>query len=168
MPPAPRLVLRLLVAALLHLAIGQARILAAPGLSGAFDMIVLGDESSERGHAFSQTAGELIQGGLGEPARRLLPLDPVSHNGGSIRFTLKIDPERQNYVTVKLWGSDHGIEKGRLLLFMDDTLQVGSGATYSSFKSPRQSWPYTSINSSRARPECNPAAATPLARNAST
>ncbi len=125
MPPAPRLVLRLLVAALLHLAIGQARILAAPGLSGAVDMIVLGDESSERGHAFSQTAGELIQGGLGEPARRLLPLDPVSHNGGSIRFTLKIDPERQNYVTVKLWGSDHGIEKGRLLLFMDDTLQVG-------------------------------------------
>lgn len=88
------------------------------------DAIVFGDTASEQVHNFTQVNSEVIQGGLGEPARKLLPLNPVSYDGGSISFTLKVDPTRQNYFTVKLWGSDKGSTNGRLILYLDD-LQVG-------------------------------------------
>ena len=93
--------------------------------SDVIDTLILGESSSERAHALSATASETFLGGLGQPARRLLPLDPPSHNGGSVSFRLKIDPDKQNYVTVKLWGSDQGVERGRLILYMDGNLQVG-------------------------------------------
>jgi hypothetical protein len=37
---------------------------------------------------------------------------------------MKVDPQAQNYVTVKLWGSDKGAASGRLVLFANG-LQVG-------------------------------------------
>lgn len=95
---------------------------SAPGHANApvaLDTLVLGNETSERGHSLTQVATEVVAGGLEEPARRLLALDPVSHNSGSLSFLLKVDPNAQNYVTVKLWGSDAGIEAGRLLLYLD-------------------------------------------------
>ncbi|MCU0793493.1 MAG: hypothetical protein MUE42_11750, partial [Opitutaceae bacterium] len=92
---------------------------------GVLDTLVLGDPASELTHRLSSESSETLAGGLGEPARRLLPLSPVSHNGGFVRFHLKVDPVRQNYVTVKLWGSDRGMERGRLLLILDGNLQVG-------------------------------------------
>lgn len=91
----------------------------------AIDTLVLGDAASELAHDLSASSSETLAGALGEPARRLLPLEPVSYNGGFIRFKLKVDPVQQNYVTVKLWGSDRGMEQGRLLLYLDGNLQVG-------------------------------------------
>ena len=70
------------------------------------DTIVFGDAASESAHALSAEHSEVMAGGLGEPARRLLPLAPVSWQGGSVAFTLKVDPAKQNYATVRLWGSD--------------------------------------------------------------
>ncbi|MBL9207568.1 MAG: hypothetical protein JNN01_20975, partial [Opitutaceae bacterium] len=93
-------------------------------MSSTLDTLILGDPASERAHALSQAGSDVIAGGLGEPARRLLPLDPVSHNGGSVRFTLKVDPAQTTYLTVKLWGSDRGAAAGRMLLFLDGQ-QVG-------------------------------------------
>ena len=61
----------------------------------------------------------MTNGGLGEPARQLLPLEPVSYNGGWVSFRLKVDPQQQNYFTVKLWGSDKGAQLGRLILYLD-------------------------------------------------
>ena len=90
----------------------------------AIDRLDFGDPDSERVHALETVRSEAFRGGLDEPARRLLPLDPVSYRGGSVAFDLKVDPERQNYLTVKLWGSDCGDDRGRLLLFMDG-MQVG-------------------------------------------
>lgn len=98
---------------------------ALPGLSqgasanGVIDTLILGVPASEQSHGLTQVRSEAIQGGLGEPARQLLPLDPVSHDGGSVSFNLKVDPERQNYLTVKLWGSDKGADRGRLILYID-------------------------------------------------
>jgi len=83
------------------------------------DMISFGDAGSEQGHNLTQVRSEVFRGGLGDPARRLLPLEPVSYNGGSVSFNLNVDPERQNYFTVKLWGSDKGASHGRLILFLD-------------------------------------------------
>lgn len=91
---------------------------------GPSDTVILGDSASEQAHGLTQTNSEVIHVGLGEPARQLLPLHPVSHNGGSITFTLLVDPERQNYFTVKLWGSDFGADRGRLLLYLNGE-QVG-------------------------------------------
>lgn len=87
--------------------------------SGVVDTLVLGDVTSEQAHRLSADSTEVIRGGLGEPARRLLPREPVSHNGGAIEFVLKVDPEAQNYLTVKLWGSDRGAASGRLILFIE-------------------------------------------------
>ena len=90
----------------------------------AIDTLVVGDAASEQSHGLTQDHSEVIRGGLGEPARQLLPLEPVSHNGGFIRFNLKVDPERQTFLTVKLWGSDCGADRGRLILSIDG-LQAG-------------------------------------------
>ncbi len=103
--------------------------LAVAGVSCAaaadyIDAISFGDAASEQNHGFTQSNSEVTRGGLGEPTRRLLPQHPVSYDGGSIRFTLKVDPERQNYLTVKLWGSDKGADRGRLILYING-LQSG-------------------------------------------
>jgi hypothetical protein len=97
---------------------------AEPTVAVALDSVILGDASSERMHQVTSEQCEVIRGGLGEPARRLLPGGPVSFEGGTVSFTLKVDPEQQNYLTVKLWGSDKGAGLGRLVLFADG-LQVG-------------------------------------------
>ena len=88
------------------------------------DVIAFGDVASEKAHTLSTTSSQIITGGLGEPARQLLPLNPVSYDGGSASFRLKVDPVQQNYFTVKLWGSDKGTERGRLILYLDGQ-QVG-------------------------------------------
>lgn len=100
--------------------------LAADGslTAAGLDQITFGDAVSEQLHSLTQTNSEIIRDGLGEPARQLLPLNPVSFNGGSVSFNLKVDPARQNYFTVKLWGSDQGEERGRLILCLDGQ-QVG-------------------------------------------
>lgn len=101
------------------------------------DHISFGDAASEQAHNLSITRSEVLSGGLGEPARRLLPLLSESWEGGSLGFTLGIDPIKPNYVTVKLWGSD--VTRGMLVLFVEgkqvgyrhlgdiDVLDIGSG-----------------------------------------
>ncbi|MFO1451005.1 MAG: hypothetical protein U1F61_22800 [Opitutaceae bacterium] len=117
-------VLRFFRAAALLLAASVCSRGADSPVTSVLDTLILGDPTSERAHGFSQIGSEVLAGGLGEPARRLLPLAPISHNGGSIRFTLKVDPAQTIYLTVKLWGSDRGAAAGRLLLFLDGQ-QVG-------------------------------------------
>lgn len=81
---------------------------AWPALLSAatLDTLVLGSSDSESGHALKADRSEIVSGGLGEPARRLLPIDATAWAGGKITFNLKVDPTVQNYVTVRLWGSD--------------------------------------------------------------
>lgn len=89
------------------------------------DEIVLGNTSSEKKHDFSQNKTQIIVGGLNEPARQLLPFSPASWDGGSITFTMKVDPDTQNYVTVRLWGSDFSANTGHNLVLYADGKQVG-------------------------------------------
>ncbi|MEI8037965.1 MAG: hypothetical protein WCJ14_06205 [Verrucomicrobiota bacterium] len=98
--------------------------LAQAAAGDVLDTLILGDPASERRHALTQVASEVITGGLAEPARQLLAQKPVSYNGGSVSFFLNVDPANQNHVTVKLWGSDRGAGHGRLLLYLDG-MQVG-------------------------------------------
>ncbi|WP_183082127.1 hypothetical protein [Paraburkholderia sp. BL23I1N1] len=50
---------------------------------------------------------DVIAGGLGQKARRLLPRTPnPDYYGGEMTFTMAVDPVRQNYFTIKMWGSE--------------------------------------------------------------
>jgi len=63
------------------------------------DFIQLGDKVSESVHNVVAPNTRIITGGLGEICRQIEP-------GGEISFTVRCDPDNQNYLTVKLWGSD--------------------------------------------------------------
>ena len=92
--------------------------------ASAIDTIVFGDDSSEQSHGFKAERSETLRGGLDQPARRLLPGGGFAWQGGSLEWTAKTDPVRENYVTVKLWGSDKGHDAGRLVIFANG-LQLG-------------------------------------------
>lgn len=117
---------RLLLATVLIAALSCTSCTRLPSEPGGnvIDMVVFGDEGGGRTHDLKIESGEIITGGLGQPALRLLPLEPPSHNGGAASFSLRVDPAQQNYVTVRLWGSDHGEESGQLVLFAEGK-QVG-------------------------------------------
>lgn len=89
------------------------------------DEIILGNTVSEETHALTADGARIITGGLGEPARQLLPLSPASWDGGSITFTMKVNPDAQNYVTVRLWGSDFSADTGHNLVLYAEGKQVG-------------------------------------------
>ena len=101
------------------------------------DSIAFGDSNSETNHGLSASCSEIIAGGLGERARILLPLTNDAWEGGRLTFTLKVDPQKQNYATVRLWGSD--ATDNQLVLFCEgkqvgyrhlgdiDILDIGNG-----------------------------------------
>lgn len=86
------------------------------------DAIAFGNISSEKNHNFNPERSEVIRGGLGEPARRLLPATTNYFEGGRMAFTLKVDPAKNNYATVRFWGDD--TSDNRLMLFCEGK-QIG-------------------------------------------
>jgi len=106
--------------------------------SSITDTLVFGDAASESAHHFADTRSETISGGLGESARRLLAPAVENWEGGRMSFTLAVDPVKQNYASVRLWGSD--ATRDRLALFCEgkqigyrhlgdiDLLDIGGGA----------------------------------------
>jgi hypothetical protein len=86
------------------------------------DTIAFGDAASETNHAFTGNHSEIISGGLGEPARILLPQTDPAWEGGRLACTLKVDPQKQNYATVRFWGSD--TTQNQLVLFCEGK-QIG-------------------------------------------
>ena len=105
--------------------------------SPMIDSITFGDTNSENAHNVSAQNSDTIPGLLSEPTRRLLPLEPRSWEGGRIAFTLRVDPDKQNYATIRLSGSD--VTSNDLVLFCEgkqvgyrhlgdiDLLDIGSG-----------------------------------------
>ena len=80
------------------------------------DSLAFGNADSEQSHSLkSATSDTITHGGLDESARRLLPLDPPTWEGGSVSFTMKVDPNQQNYFTSRFWGSE--ANENRLILF---------------------------------------------------
>lgn len=99
-------------------------LLLAPSVQAAIlDVLVLGDEQSEKSHKLQAENSQIKIGGLDEKCRVLLPYEEEKDYGGKITFTVKCDPIAQNYITVKFWGSDYGgkdgIKNTRLYLFHD-------------------------------------------------
>ena len=105
---------------------GLALLLAVGGFAQSaypvLDAITFGDAVSEASHGLAADHSQMVTGGLGEPARRLLPVAAGDWSGGRMAFTLKVDPERQNFATVRLWGGDASPDE--LILFCEGK-QVG-------------------------------------------
>ncbi|MFT3788658.1 MAG: hypothetical protein QM770_21215 [Tepidisphaeraceae bacterium] len=88
-------------------------------LATAIDSVIFGNTTSETAHALVATSSQVIAGGLSQSARQLLPFATPEVNGGTLTFTLAVDPVQRNYFTVKLWGSDDtDMGKGRLYLYV--------------------------------------------------
>ena len=86
------------------------------------DNIQFGNTQSEQKHRFQSDHSEAKIGGLNEPNRILLPKDSATFEGGTVAFRMKVDPEKQNYFTVRFWGGD--VDKCMMLLFCEGK-QVG-------------------------------------------
>ncbi|WP_338287257.1 autotransporter-associated beta strand repeat-containing protein [Luteolibacter sp. LG18] len=55
----------------------------------------------------SDDPSDVITGALGQTARRFLPRTPYADiYGGEGSLSMAVDPVKQNYLTVKIWGSD--------------------------------------------------------------
>lgn len=91
--------------------------------TGVLDEIVFGHSASEKKHGFSAKASQVVTGGLGEEARVLLPIPGERVEGGHITFTMKVDPEKQNYFTARFWGSDSG--NSNILILFCEGKQIG-------------------------------------------
>lgn len=89
--------------------------------SKTLDVITFGNNTSETEHGLSTNSSQIITGALSQTARQCLPLSTVGINGGDITFTIKVDPVKRNYVTVKFWGGDestYASNMGRLYLYV--------------------------------------------------
>src|SRR5438132_220142 len=90
--------------------------------SSGLDMIALGSAESEQTHNLKAESSEIIKGFLDEPARRLLPLEPQSWEGGRLTFKMKVDPDKQNYLSARFSGDE--VNEDYLILFCEGK-QVG-------------------------------------------
>ncbi|NDW17645.1 hypothetical protein D0T53_01780 [Dysgonomonas sp. 216] len=91
--------------------------------AATIDKIGFGNKKELEKHGFSGNNFNIEEGGLKQTALVLLPDSAKkSWEGGSFRFRMKVNPEKQNYFTVKFWGSD--VTKGRLILFAEGK-QIG-------------------------------------------
>jgi len=98
-----------LIRAILSLAL--VTLLAASDAHAWPDSITFGNAASEKAHAFAGEKTVTATGGLDQSCRRIEP-------GGALVFDLACDPDAQNYLTVKFWGSD--TDPGILLLYNKD------------------------------------------------
>ncbi len=64
----------------------------------------------------SSVHGGSMVNGLGEPSRRMFPQNPAYYYGGEMTIQMKVDPQKQNYLSAKLWGSDGSGRMGRVIL----------------------------------------------------
>ena len=98
--------------------------LLASSLSAAepLDTLSFGDAASEAAHGLVATLSDTQPGGLGEPTRRLLPGGSEPWRGGTLQFKAKVDPARQNYLTLRLWGED--VNQNQMTLHLEGK-QIG-------------------------------------------
>jgi hypothetical protein len=119
--PPIRLRRNAFIAATLLLLAGR-QVFAAGGPGGIVDTLSFGDVEAERSHALTADHSAVGPGLLAEPARRLLPLAGTDWQGGSLAFTMKVDPAKATYFTIRLSGSERNTN--RLILFCEGK-QIG-------------------------------------------
>lgn len=94
--------------------------------AGTIDTLRFGDSSSERDHALAADGTETIQGTAGRPARVAQPTSPQTARLADLRFTMKVHPAKQNYLSLQLSGSDDSAYRTMIIA---DGEQVGYQTT---------------------------------------
>ena len=88
-----------------------------PAGAGMIDTLRLGDPVSEKAHGFDGPETRVVAGGLGEAARVIAPPATANFRSEPVRFTMKVDPNAQNYFSAKFWGGD--VSENLLILHAD-------------------------------------------------
>ena len=97
-------------------------VIASLAATPLIDDLVLGDAAAEARHQLVADKSDVVRGGLGQAGRRLLPGGAQPWEGGSVSFTMKVDPTQPNYLTARFWGDE--VNKNLLILFCEGK-QVG-------------------------------------------
>ncbi|MCU1528086.1 MAG: putative secreted protein [Frondihabitans sp.] len=94
--------------------------------SPILDSVVLGNSASETAHALVSTLSSVVAGQQSQPARVLNPASPAAYWGGTVKFTLRVSPDKTTYVTTKFWGGDAAPDENdgnwRLNYFINDKI----------------------------------------------
>ena len=88
----------------------------------AKDVLVFGNKVSEAKHGLRDSLTEVYKGGMNETARRMLNGMQPDWQGGKMKFRMRVNPEKQNYFTVRCWGSES--DETVVMLFIEGK-QVG-------------------------------------------
>ncbi len=139
------MIMKRIVSFIAAAAVGASMFTAAPVSAanevydtGAMDMLIFGDSESEKAHdltekltvagvddkaekQYTNDDGTHAGGGLGEGLtyRQILkPTADAPKDTGYLRFTLKADPARTNYITIRLSGSQY--DRGNIMLYTGD------------------------------------------------
>lgn len=88
----------------------------------AKDVLVFGNKVSEVKHGLRDSLTEVYKGGMNETARRMLNGMQPDWQGGKMKFRMRVNPEKQNYFTVRCWGSES--DETVVMLFIEGK-QVG-------------------------------------------
>lgn len=90
------------------------------------DSVIMGNEESEKAHDVDAGNSITGYGGLGDTYRQIAPGDD------KYWVTMKVDPEKNNYITVKLWGSEFENKEIKNLMINDEygTLQAKYGTVW--------------------------------------
>ncbi len=90
------------------------------------DYVIMGNDESEAAHDVDPGKSVKGYGGLGDTYRQIYPGDD------SYWVTLKVDPEKMNYITVKLWGSESENKEIKNLMINDEygTIQSKYGTVW--------------------------------------
>ncbi len=87
------------------------------------DEVIFGNTSSEKKHQLLAVSSQTVKGGLNEPARLLMPIEGEPVEGGNVTFKMAVDPDKQNYFTVRFWGGDSG--NSNILILFCEGKQIG-------------------------------------------
>ncbi|WP_328493166.1 fibronectin type III domain-containing protein [Streptomyces sp. NBC_00414] len=109
------------------------------GSAGRLDLVDFGDPASESAHGLDAPDSAVVDGNAGDRARVAKPLATPGIKTGDLRFTVRVDPLHQNYLTVKFWGGDTSPYK--TIAYIDGE-QIGY----------RRSGDYEALNTGTVRP----------------
>ena len=86
------------------------------------DGIEFGNPESEQTHSFRDPDAQTqtIAGQFGHSPRQIKAPGTEAWEGGSMYFTLKVDPDQTNYLTVQFWGED--LNRNQLYVYIDGKL----------------------------------------------
>ena len=96
--------------------------LCCPLYAQTLDGVEFGNSESESSHRFRdpEARTQTVAGQFGHSPRQIKAPASEAWEGGSMFFTLKVDPDKTNYLTVQFWGED--LNRNQLYVYIGGKL----------------------------------------------